>query len=131
MIRALIHGDPDWAASLMPMLMLPAFLACYLCVRFHIPGILSCFQLAAFAVSAATFTEYRTERGLWMLATLFFAIWGGVLLLWFYGQAQDWVRGVAPDMTLIIDAAIATLIMHGHTKFLWRLIFLNLSISRQ
>ena len=113
------------------MLMVPAFLGCYLCARFDVPGLLSCFQLAAFAVSAATFTDFRAERGLWMLATLFFAIWAGISLMWLYGEARDWIRGVAPDVTLIVDVAVATSIMHGHTKYLWKLILRNLSISRE
>jgi uncharacterized membrane protein YadS len=110
-------------------MMVPAFVGCYLCAWFDVPGLLTCFQLTAFAVSAATFTEFRVERGLWMLAALFFTIWAGISLMWLVGETRDSIRGVAPEGTLVLDAAIATTIMHSHTKFLWKLTLRNLSVS--
>ncbi len=77
------------------------------------------------------FTEFRVERGLWMLAALYFAIWAGMSLLCLYGETRDLIRGVVPEVSLIVDAAIATAIMHGHTKFLWKVISHNLSIFRE
>jgi hypothetical protein len=130
MIRALLQGEPDTETARLPILMLPAFLGCFLCARLDVPGLLSCFQIAAFAASAAMFTDFRVERGLWMLATLYFLIWAGISLLWLYGETRDWIRGVAPAATLILDAAIATSIMHAHTKYLWKLRLRNLSVSR-
>jgi hypothetical protein len=110
--------------------MLPAFIGCFVCGRFDVPGLLSCFQLAAFAVSAAMLTDFRVERGLWMLAALFFVIWAGISLMWLYGETHDLIRGVAPPTTLVVDAAIATSIMHSHTKYLWKIAIRNMAVSR-
>jgi hypothetical protein len=131
MVHALFHGDPDLVTSRLPVLMLPAFVGCFLCARFEVPGLLSCFQLAAFAVSAAIFSEFRVERGLWMLAALYFVIWTGISLTWLYGGTRDWIFGVAVPVTLIADAAIATSIIHSHTKYLWKIVICNRSISRE
>jgi hypothetical protein len=130
MIYALFHGDPDSVTSRLALLMLPAFIGCFVCGRFDVPGLLSCFQLAAFAVSAAMLTDFRVERGLWMLAALFFVIWAGISLMWLYGETHDLIRGVAPPTTLVVDAAIATSIMHSHTKYLWKIAIRNMAVSR-
>lgn len=131
MIHALFRGDPELVTARLPVLMLPAFIGCFVCSQFDVPGLLSCFQLAAFAVSAEMFSRFQVERGLWMLATLFFLIWAGLSLMWLYGETQDWIRGVAPPVSLIADAAIATSIMHSHNRYLWKIATRNLAISRR
>jgi hypothetical protein len=129
--HAILQGDPQWVTRRLPALMLPAFAGCVLCARYDIPGLLSCFQLAAFAVSAAMLADFQIEKGLWVLAGLFFVFWVGISLTWLVGETRDWVRGVAPPATLMADAAMATAIMHGHTRFLWKTVLRNWAFSRE
>lgn len=65
MLHAIIRGNPEAVTVRLPLMIVPAFLACYLSARFGIPGLLSFAQLAAFAVSAAALSHeflYRQSR---------------------------------------------------------------------
>ncbi len=70
--------------------------------RFH--SDLTFVHLFAFAILAASMTEYKTEIGLWMLALLFAGCWSGLIAMYTFGQIIDLRRGVALNGTVAIDA---------------------------
>jgi hypothetical protein len=74
-LLSILRGNPGTITRHMPGMILPALVLCYCLARFALPGILTAFQVLSLAASAACFTEYRTDRGLWMLAALFAVIW--------------------------------------------------------
>ena len=130
MIARLLNGNPEAVTARLPLLIVPAFAACLLSANFDLPGLLSFAQLFALSVSAASFTNYRTERGLWMLAALFFSIWTSIFFMWIFGQSRDLMRGVAPPASLIIDGAVALFVIRIHLKFLWTTAKFNFALSR-
>ncbi len=127
-LQGLIQGEPQVVTSRLPLMMLPLFVGCFVCRQLDVPGILTFFQLLAFSVSATTLIDLDKERGLWMLAGLLFLMWAGISLSWVYGTTQDWLRGVAPALTIKIDVTFSLLIMHSHVKFLWKVVVRNFAL---
>ena len=76
----------------------------FVTVQFGGFGLLTFVHLFAFAILAASMTEYKTEIGLWMLALLFAGCWSGLIAMYTFGQIIDLRRGVALNGTVAIDA---------------------------
>lgn len=125
----LLRGDPEAITRSLPLVMLPAILGCFVIAQFGGFGILTCVHLFAFSVSAASMSEYKTERGLWMLALLFASLWTCLIAMWMYGQFLDIRRGVAFNGWIAIDAFFATFLMRLMVRFLWKTACLNYRIS--
>jgi hypothetical protein len=70
-------------------------------------GVLSAFSLIALGAMLASVTDYRRERGLWMLALLFGGTFLVFVLLWEYFAIVDAIRGAQVAWQVAVDAAIA------------------------
>ncbi len=108
---------------------LPAIIACFVSGNFGGALLLTCVHTFIFAVLAASMSEYKTDKGLWMLAALFAAIWTGLLALWTYGLFLDLQRGVQFQVVVAIDGFFAMFVMGLMVRFLWKTARLNYLLS--
>ncbi|HEV8004207.1 MAG TPA: hypothetical protein VGP63_30360 [Planctomycetaceae bacterium] len=117
---SLLRGEPDqvirWAGPLILCGMTVAFLS----ARLRTPGLLSAFQVIALGAMGGSLVQWRTERGLWMLAGLFFVVWSAIYGLCLYGEIHDIVAGAQVSIGLTIDAGIAMSFYSTMLRFLWR-----------
>ncbi|MEQ1831115.1 MAG: hypothetical protein ABL921_34535 [Pirellula sp.] len=126
---AILQGDPEAITRRLPIMMIPAIIACFVSGNLGGVGILTGAHLFGFAVLAASMTEYKTDKGLWMLALLFATIWTGLIGLWMYGQFLDLLRGIPFQAGIAIDAFFAMFLMRLMVRFLWKTVKLNYSLS--
>jgi hypothetical protein len=85
---------------------------------FDAPGVLSGFGTAALGSSGAMLSRYRAERGLWMLAGLWFAIYGVIYLEASIATIHDILRNAIKDSICItLDFTICMLLMVATTRF--------------
>jgi hypothetical protein len=85
-------------------------------------GIITAFFALGLGASGAVFSHWRTERGLWMLAVLFFLMNAVTYMFIVWGQLQDAFRGVrAESVVLFVDFAIGTLLLTITLRFLVRI----------
>ena len=100
-----------------------AFVACGVCWLCGLA--VSTLMLGGLGAMSGSFTEWRTERGLWMLGALFLLIFGGVSLLITY-QIADWFAGRAPLQGLMaFDWFIGTTALTYMVRFLWAVTYWN------
>lgn len=125
----ILRGDPEAITQRLPIVMLPAIVACLASARFGGFGLFTFVHLFGFGVLAASMSEYKTDKGLWMLALLFAAIWSGIIAMWMYGQFMDLRRGVALNAGIAIDVSCALFLMRLMVRFLWKSARLNYTIS--
>jgi hypothetical protein len=89
-------------------------------------GLLTIVQLVPASLSVVILADYRSERGTWMLARLFFVCFGLFFGLMILGEGRDILRGARPAATsTLIDAAISTVILKCHLEYLWIIGTLN------
>jgi hypothetical protein len=126
---AILQGDPEAVTRRLPILGLPAIIACFVSGYFGGALLLTCVHAFGFAVLAGSMTEYKTDKGLWMLALLFAAIWGGLLSMWTYFEFLDLWRGAALEVGLAIDVFFTMFLMRLMVRFLWKTAKVNYSLS--
>lgn len=126
---AILQGDPEAITRRLPIVALPAIIACFVSGNFGGALLLTCVHTFIFAVSAACMTEYKTDKGLWMLALFFAVFWGGFLVMGTYFQFLDGWRGAPLEVGVAIDGFLAMLLMGLMVRFLWRTAKLNYSLS--
>jgi hypothetical protein len=82
-------------------------------------GIITGFFAVGLGASGGAFTKWLCERGLWMLAVLFFVIYAFVYVCFCIGQLQDALQG-APvlNVALTVDVAIGTWLLVANLRFL-------------
>jgi hypothetical protein len=124
-MQPILLGDPEAITQKLPIVALPAIIACVVTAQFGGFGILTFVHLFAFAILAASMTDYKTEKGLWMLALLFAAIWSGFIAMYSYGSIMDWRLGVAFNGAVAIDAFFTMFILRLMVRFLWKTARLN------
>ena len=131
-MRSLMRGDPEFVVRWAWLLLLVAMLLGFLCARLEIAGIFTCAFLGALGAGGGMLVQYRTDRGLWMLAALFLVIYCGLYVLFFVGQLGDVLRnaGQAP-VGVVVDFSVATLLLSANIRFLFRIARFNWSISRE
>jgi hypothetical protein len=82
-------------------------------------GVITAFFAMNLFASAASLTHWRTERGLWMLALLFFLIYVFTYACCVLGTIRDAIRGIQVDDTpLFIDFTIGFLLLSITLRFL-------------
>lgn len=90
----------------------------------------STMMLVGLGAMAGSFTEWRTERGLWMLGALFLVIFSGFYCVVTYHQIADWIAGRAPLQGLMaVDWFIGTSTLTYMVRFLWAVTYWNGRIS--
>lgn len=105
----------DWAV--LPML---AGIACWF-AGFALSGMM----LFGVGAMGGSMGEYRTEKGIWMLAALFLAIFGALYATFLFYGVVDQLAGRAPAGLLAIDAIFSTSILGFMVRFLWTVALLN------
>ena len=131
-MRSLIRGEPDTVIRCYRPLLLASMLLGYLCATLSLPGIITCMFAGALGASGGSLAQYRTERGLWMLAVLFFALYGGIYALLIFGQIGDVLHNAAPmPIALLVDATIGTFFLTTNIRFLYQVGQFNWSISNE
>ena len=131
MLHKILTGHPETIARLAVWLLMASLCHGFVCVRYDAPGILTVMQTAAMGISAVMFSGYRRERGLWMHATLYLLLYASVHGLGLYGEMRDGMRGVAPPLTILIDATLATFVLGIHVKLLWNVGTANFRFFRE
>jgi hypothetical protein len=126
---AILQGDPEAITRRLPIMMLPAIIACFVSGYFGGALLLTCVHTFMFAVLAACMTEYKTDKGLWMLALFFAVFWAGFLAMGTYAQFLDWWRGAPFQVGLAIDVFFAMFLMRLMVRFLWKTAKLNYLLS--
>ncbi len=124
-----LRGEPDriirWAGALILGGMAVAFLS----ARLGTPGLLSAFQAIALGATAGSLVQWRTDRGLWMLAGFFLVVWSAIYGLCLYGEIRDIVAGAQIDIGIAIDWALAMSFYGTMLRFLWRVTRENWRLS--
>ncbi len=130
---SLIRGEPEavirWAGPLLVVGLLLGFASTQLEAPLGV--ITSVFAIALGAVGG-TFIHWRQERGLWMLAVFFMLVFGAIYAMFVFGQVRDIVRGARqPDVGVMIDGALGTLLLLATLRFLRRMAKDNWTFSRE
>jgi hypothetical protein len=127
-MRAFLRGDPTAIVQAVPYFLLGGMAALGLSAYFDGTGIIAAGFVFALGTAGASLDEWRTERGLWMLAGLFLLIYGAVYVCFCIGQLQDVLRGAQPPDTLtLIDVSIGTAVLVVNLRFLTRVAIENYS----
>jgi hypothetical protein len=103
----------------------------FMAAQLDTPGLISAFYAVGLSAMGGSMAQWRTERGLWMLAGLFLLVWGAIYGISLYGEFQDFVRGAPMGVGLLIDVTVATAILSTKLRFLWRVAQYNWRFSRQ
>lgn len=75
--------------------------------------------------------NWRTERGLWMLAGLFWLIYGGIHGLFVVYEVFDAIQGRAmPPFFEFADLGSGAMLLGIVTSFLWRVMIANYRLSQ-
>lgn len=78
---------------------------------------------------AGSFDDWRTDKGLWMLATLFMTLTVLMSLTFTYFSIMDGLAGKDPDCLLAVDVFITTLVLGFNVRFLWAVAYWNRRIA--
>jgi hypothetical protein len=114
-------GQVDRVASLCPFAIAAGFVIGWLS-----NAVITAGMLIGLGAMGGSLDKWRTERGLWMLAGLFFSIFGLFYIAVLYHQVADIVVGRAPLAGwMAVDWAIGTAILGIMVRFLWSVIRLN------
>ncbi len=127
---ALIRGEPDvvirWAGQLILFGMLLAFLS----VQLDWPGVITAVFAIGLGAAGGSLVHWRDERGLWMLAGVFLLIYTAIYALSAFGQVGDIIRGARqPEISLVIDFSVGTMLLSATLRFLWRVARENWTFS--
>jgi len=82
-------------------------------------------MLVGLGAMGGSFTEYRTEHGIWMLGSLFFAFFATFYIAFVYFSLVDWLAGRGPLGVMAVDAFFATSTVGFMVRFLWSVACLN------
>lgn len=129
-VWSIVRGDPEAIQSILWLLTIGmAMLA--LAGLFDLPGILTGFFAAGFGVCAASLNDWRKERGLWMLAATYFAVYLFVYACIVIGQIRDAQWGVQPNsLALVLDFSIGTFLLTANLRFLSKVAKQNYALTR-
>ena len=95
------------------------------------PGLITAVFAVGLGATAGALRNWRSERGLWMLAFLLLVLNCVIYGLMLIGQFGDLIRGVAqPELGVSIDVAFATLLLSASIRFVVRVGRSNFELSR-
>jgi hypothetical protein len=126
-----LRGEPDVIIRWGGLLLLGGMALALVSACFKIPGIISAMHFMALGAAAGTLVQWRTDRGLWMVAGLFLAIFSAIYGMFLFGQFRDMVAGVQVGVGLAIDGGVATALLITMLRFLWRVTRYNWQLSRR
>ncbi len=79
---------------------------------------ISSVMFVALGAMGGSFSEWRTERGLWMLGALFLTIFGAIHVLLLYHATIDWIAGRAVGGMVAVDIIVASSVLALMVRFL-------------
>ncbi|MEM8667719.1 MAG: hypothetical protein AAGG48_09405 [Planctomycetota bacterium] len=82
-------------------------------------------MLFGLGVMGGSFTEYRTEHGIWMLGSLFLAVFAAIYAAFVFFTAVDWIAGRGAFGLVAVDALLATSTIGFMIRFLWSVTAFN------
>ncbi len=131
-MRHLFRGEPDMVIRAAPWLILFGILVALVSTQLVFAPVIIALFAIGLGASGRTFEQWRTERGLWMLAVLFLLMNCGFYVLITVGQLND-ILGAARafDLMLFIDFTIGTTLLVAQIKFLKYVGRENWKISRE
>ncbi|TWU06825.1 hypothetical protein CA54_52250 [Symmachiella macrocystis] len=131
-MRHLFRGEPEMVIRAAPWLISFGILVALVSTRMVFAPVITALFAISLGASGRTFEQWRTDRGLWMLAGLFFLMNCGFYVLITVGQLSD-ILGAARafDLVLFIDFTIGTTLLVAQIKFLKYVGRENWKISRE
>jgi hypothetical protein len=128
---SILRGEPTAIVRWGPYLLIAGMALMGLSFLHFDHGVITGFFAVGLGASGGAFTKWQSERGLWMLAAVFFGIYVFVYVCLCIGQIQDALRGAPPpSITLIVDVAIGCLMLVAHLRFLVHVAKENYLLSR-
>jgi hypothetical protein len=128
----LLRGDPTAITTYANHLFVGGFVLTGLSLLMGGNGILTGFFLAGIGGAGLFLAEWRSDRGLWMLAGLFLIINLFVYGCFCVGQIRDAIHGVQIEgLALLIDVTLATGLLIATIRFLTRVAVENFASSRR
>jgi hypothetical protein len=125
-----IRGEPSTIICLGAPLMIGGLMMAVICAHLEIPGLLTAVYAVMLGASAGCLIDWQTERGLWMFAALFIVFLCVVYGMIVAGQLCDVFRQVRqPGVGLLIDAAVAMMLLSTMIRFLAKVARYNWIIS--
>ena len=89
----------------------------FCCARLGLHGIITSTVAVGLGATGAVFVQFRTDRGLWMLAVLFISILSAVYGICIVGEARDVLRNAPqPPLALVIDYSVTTLLVSTNLR---------------
>ena len=129
-MRPFLQGDPEAIVGRAAILMIGGVLAFGLSNIAAGHGFITAFFLFGLGVAGASLSGWRSERGLWMLAALFFLTKAAIYWLFVWGQLRDVINGVRPEsVALAVDMSIGTGLLAIEICFLARVAKDNFALS--
>jgi hypothetical protein len=130
-IKSILRGDPEAIVAYGPHIFLAAFLIIALSLLVDGTGILAGFFAAGLGGAGILLANWRTERGLWMLAGVYLVVNLFVYGCFSVGQIRDALQGVQVEsVALLVDFTIGTLLLVTTIRFLVNVARENYQISR-
>ena len=129
-MTSLLRGEPDTVIRWAGPLILAGMILGVASARLEIPGIISAGFCVGLGAAGGSLVAWRTDRGLWMLAGLFLLVYCAIYGLMMYGKVTDLMRGPpGGGIGLIVDLAVATSLLSGTIRLLWRVTRYNWALS--
>lgn len=130
-IKSILHGDLETTVTYGILIFLAGVLVIALSLLLDGAGILTGFFATGLGGAGVLLANWRTERGLWMLAGVYLLADLFVYACCCIGQIRDALRGVQIEsVTLLIDFTIGTLLLVATIRFLASVARQNYLISK-
>jgi hypothetical protein len=129
-MMSFFRGEPDAILPHSRSLLFGSFVVILLSGLTNGAGIITAVFALGLGASGAVFSSWRTERGLWMLAIIFFLMNSLTYAFMIVGQWRDAMnRAPADSIVLWIDLAAGTALLSVTLRFLVRVIKENFALS--
>lgn len=100
-------------------------------IAFWLGGLkIAAMMLGGIGAMAACLSNWRTERGLWMLAGLFLVMYGGIYLSLLILSIQQVIAGRAGQGVLAVDVVIGTCSLGVAVRIFWAITCWNFRLPR-
>ena len=130
-MRSFLQGNPATIVDRVPILIIFGVVGFGLSRIANGHGGITAFFVFGLGVAGASLSSWRSERGLWMLAALYFLINATIYWLIVWAQLRDVIRGIRPEsVALAVDMFMGTALLAIEIRFLARIAKNNFALSR-
>ncbi|MEX2287125.1 MAG: hypothetical protein WD648_08555 [Planctomycetaceae bacterium] len=129
---AFLRGDPSQVVRFCMPLLIGGLVGGFIVAHVGAGhGVITAIYAGTLGAIGATLKDWRTERGLWMLAVLFLLFFGSVEVCIILNELWDAFRGAQPHgYGLTVDVSIASLLLSVLIRFLFAVARYNFALSR-